>query len=170
MVLIVNIPGLVIGAGILMLSLVNLYAPGFAVDPLVAKNMIYFFGHVFINATIYMSVIAVYEILPVYAHQPVRLCAYYRINQQAVTGRALIAVAAASGLLWLLAALFGWRRHRPAAIGQGTAEPAENQSIDRCIGADAWASCSTTGSAARLGAARIDADAAVRSAGGEAAV
>jgi cytochrome c oxidase subunit I len=72
MVLIVNILGLVIGAAILVLSLVNLYAPGFAVDPLAAKNMIYFFGHVFINATIYMSVIAVYEILPVYAHHPWR--------------------------------------------------------------------------------------------------
>jgi cytochrome c oxidase subunit I len=32
--------------------------------------MIYFFGHVFINATIYMAVIAVYEILPVYTHRP----------------------------------------------------------------------------------------------------
>jgi cytochrome c oxidase subunit I len=31
--------------------------------------MIYFFGHVFINATIYMAVIAVYEILPVYTHR-----------------------------------------------------------------------------------------------------
>jgi hypothetical protein len=62
-----------------------------------------------------------------YLVAPVRLCAYYRIDQQAVTGRALIAVAAASGLLWLLAALFGWRRHRPAAIGQGAAAPAENK-------------------------------------------
>ena len=31
---------------------------------------IYFFGHVFINATIYMSVMAVYELLPLYAKRP----------------------------------------------------------------------------------------------------
>jgi cytochrome c oxidase subunit 1 len=64
---IVNICGVLVGAIILILSLVNLYDPAFQIDALVAKNMIYFFGHVFINATIYMAVIAVYEILPIYA-------------------------------------------------------------------------------------------------------
>ena len=44
--------------------------PAFAIDPLLAKNMIYFFGHVFINATIYMAVIAVYEIIPEYTGRP----------------------------------------------------------------------------------------------------
>ncbi len=70
MVLIVNILGIVFGAAVLIVSLVNLYVPSFAFNALVAKNMIYFFGHVFVNATIYMAVIAVYEILPVYAHRP----------------------------------------------------------------------------------------------------
>jgi cytochrome c oxidase subunit I len=70
MVLIVNILGIVFGAAVLIVSLVNLYVPSFTFNALVAKNMIYFFGHVFINATIYMAVIAVYEILPVYAHRP----------------------------------------------------------------------------------------------------
>src|SRR5579863_6148970 len=70
MVLIVNILGILLGAAILVVSLVNLYVPSFTVNALVAKNMIYFFGHVFINATIYMAVIAVYEILPVYTHRP----------------------------------------------------------------------------------------------------
>jgi len=36
----------------------------FGIDALLAKNLIYFFGHVFINTTIYMAVIAVYEIIP----------------------------------------------------------------------------------------------------------
>jgi cytochrome c oxidase subunit I len=72
MVTIVNIVGIVFGAAVLVISLVNLYVPSFAFDTLVAKNMIYFFGHVFINATIYMAVIAVYEILPVYTHRPWR--------------------------------------------------------------------------------------------------
>lgn len=66
MVLIVNILGITAGAAILVMSLVNLYQPSFEVDALFAKNLIYFFGHVFINATIYMAVIAVYEILPAY--------------------------------------------------------------------------------------------------------
>jgi cytochrome c oxidase subunit I len=72
MVTIVNTLGIVFGAAVLVLSLVNLYVPSFAFDPLVAKNMIYFFGHVFINATIYMAVIAAYEILPLYTHRPWR--------------------------------------------------------------------------------------------------
>ncbi len=67
---IVNVLGIVIGAVVLILSLVNLYVPSFTMSALVAKNLIYFFGHVFINATIYMAVIAVYEILPLYAHHP----------------------------------------------------------------------------------------------------
>lgn len=70
MVTIVNIIGLVVGASILVMMLVNLYVPGFNIDPLLAKGMIYFFGHVFINATIYMAVIAVYEILPRYTQRP----------------------------------------------------------------------------------------------------
>ena len=69
MVLIVNILGILLGAGVLILSLVNLYVPSFAFNALLAKNLIYFFGHVFINATIYMAVIAVYEILPIYTHR-----------------------------------------------------------------------------------------------------
>jgi cytochrome c oxidase subunit I len=70
MVCIVNILGILFGAAVLVLSLVNLYVPTFTLNALVAKNLIYFFGHVFINATIYMAVIAVYEILPVYTHRP----------------------------------------------------------------------------------------------------
>ncbi len=66
MVTIVNTVGLVSGAAVLAISLINIAVPNFAIDPLLAKNMTYFFGHVFINATIYMTVIAVYAILPAY--------------------------------------------------------------------------------------------------------
>jgi cytochrome c oxidase subunit I len=69
MVAIVNISGIVVGAAVLVISLVNLYIPSFTFNALVAKNLIYFFGHVFINATIYMAVIAAYEILPIYTHR-----------------------------------------------------------------------------------------------------
>ena len=66
MVLIVNVIGIVAGAVVLVLCLFNLWQPEYKLDPLLIKNMIYFFGHVFINATIYSSVIAVYELLPKY--------------------------------------------------------------------------------------------------------
>lgn len=65
-VLIVNTLSIVAGAIILVISSVNLYVPAFGIDALLAKNLIYFFGHVFINTTIYMAVIAVYEIIPAY--------------------------------------------------------------------------------------------------------
>lgn len=70
MVTIVNVTGLVGGATILTMMLVNLYVPSFVIDALLAKGLIYFFGHVFINAAIYMAVIAAYEILPRYTQRP----------------------------------------------------------------------------------------------------
>lgn len=70
MVIIVNTIGTLTGAVILVITLINLYLPDFGINALLAKNMIYFFGHVFINASIYMSVIAVYELLPKYTGRP----------------------------------------------------------------------------------------------------
>lgn len=70
MVIIVNTIGTLAGAVILIVTLANLYFPELTINPLVAKNLIYFFGHVFINASIYMAVIAVYELLPVYTKRP----------------------------------------------------------------------------------------------------
>jgi cytochrome c oxidase subunit I len=70
MIFTMNIPGILVGATILVLSLVNLFAPEFDLDALLAKNLIYFFGHVFMNGTIYQCVIAVFEILPRYTGRP----------------------------------------------------------------------------------------------------
>ncbi|MGG7055529.1 MULTISPECIES: cbb3-type cytochrome c oxidase subunit I [Nitrosomonas] len=70
MVLIVNFLGIAAGAVVLVMGLVNLYNPEFQPDALLMKNLIYFFGHVFINATIYASVTAVYELLPRYTGRP----------------------------------------------------------------------------------------------------
>jgi cytochrome c oxidase subunit 1 len=69
-VTIINIPAIAVGAVILTMSLVNSYAPTFHVNALLAKNLIFFFGHVFINSTIYMAVIGVYEILPTVTGRP----------------------------------------------------------------------------------------------------
>ena len=67
---VINVLSIAVGAVILTISLVNTYAPSFQVNALLAKNLTYFFGHVFINATIYMAVIGVYEILPAYTGRP----------------------------------------------------------------------------------------------------
>ncbi|WP_281995483.1 cbb3-type cytochrome c oxidase subunit I [Ruegeria faecimaris] len=69
-VTIFNSIGIILGAAVLVASLVHLLVPGFEVYALLAKNLIYFFGHVFINASIYMAVTAVYEILPEYTGKP----------------------------------------------------------------------------------------------------
>ncbi len=70
MVLIVNFTGIAAGAVVLVLCLFNLWNPEYRLDPLLIKNLIYFFGHVFINATIYSGVTAVYELLPRYTGRP----------------------------------------------------------------------------------------------------
>jgi cytochrome c oxidase subunit I len=69
MVIIINVLGILAGAVVLVMSLVSIYL-GVAFDPLLMKNLIFFFGHVFINATIYMAVIGVYEIVPRYTRLP----------------------------------------------------------------------------------------------------
>jgi cytochrome c oxidase subunit I len=70
MVIITNSLGILGGAVVLMMSLINAYFPSVVLDALLVKNLTYFFGHVFINATIYMAVIGVYELLPRYTGRP----------------------------------------------------------------------------------------------------
>ncbi|HCX34407.1 MAG TPA: cytochrome C oxidase subunit I [Rhodocyclaceae bacterium] len=70
MAIIVNVLGILAGAVVLIMTLVSLYIPGMVFDALLMKNLIFFFGHVFINVALYMGVIAVYEILPRYTNRP----------------------------------------------------------------------------------------------------
>ncbi|MCC7326063.1 MAG: cbb3-type cytochrome c oxidase subunit I [Burkholderiales bacterium] len=70
MVIIANSLGILAGAVVLVMSLVNAYFPEMALNALLAKNLIYWFGHMVINATIYMGVIAVYELLARYSGRP----------------------------------------------------------------------------------------------------
>ena len=70
MVIIANTLGILAGAVVLVMGLVNIYFPEMALNALVAKNLIYWFGHMYINATIYMGAIAVYELLPRYSGKP----------------------------------------------------------------------------------------------------
>ncbi|WP_291729741.1 cbb3-type cytochrome c oxidase subunit I [Leisingera sp. F5] len=83
-VTIFNSIGIILGASVLVASLVHLLVPGFEVDALLAKNLIYFFGHVFINASIYMAVTAVYEILPEYTGKPWKSNRLFAISWNAV--------------------------------------------------------------------------------------
>lgn len=69
-VTIFNTLGIVVGAAVVLALLVTTFDPSFPVDALLAKNMIYFFGHVFINASIYMAVTGLYEIVPQYTGKP----------------------------------------------------------------------------------------------------
>lgn len=85
MVVIVNAIGILVGAIVLVVTLVNIYVPEFAINALLAKNMIYFFGHVFINAAIYMAVIAVYELLPIYTNRPWKVSKVFYASWLAVT-------------------------------------------------------------------------------------
>ena len=70
MVIISNTLGILAGAVVLVMSLVNVFYPQMASNALATKNLIYWFGHMYINATIYMGVIAVYELLPRYSGKP----------------------------------------------------------------------------------------------------
>ncbi|QKY69925.1 cbb3-type cytochrome c oxidase subunit I [Lentibacillus sp. CBA3610] len=66
MVVIINVTALTVGAAVLIMNAINVINPAFTVDPLLAKNLTYAFGHIFANSIIYMGVIAVYEVLQQY--------------------------------------------------------------------------------------------------------
>jgi cytochrome c oxidase subunit 1 len=85
MVVIINVLGILAGAVVLVMTLVNLYVPSVAFDALLMKNLIFFFGHVFINATIYMAVIGVYEIVPKYTGRPWMISRPFLASWAAVT-------------------------------------------------------------------------------------
>ena len=85
MVVIIQVLGILAGAVVLVMTLVNLYVPSVAFDALLMKNLIFFFGHVFINATIYMAVIGVYEIIPRYTGRPWTISRPFLASWAAVT-------------------------------------------------------------------------------------
>ncbi|MDN5843652.1 MAG: cbb3-type cytochrome c oxidase subunit I, partial [Alcaligenaceae bacterium] len=70
MVIIANTLGILAGAIVLVMSLINAYFPDIVLNALLTKNLIYWFGHMYINATIYMGVIVIYELLARYTGRP----------------------------------------------------------------------------------------------------
>ncbi len=70
MVIISNTLGILAGAVVLVMSLVNIFYPEMTLNALMAKNLIFWFGHMYINATIYMGVIVVYGLLARYSGRP----------------------------------------------------------------------------------------------------
>ncbi|WML48126.1 cbb3-type cytochrome c oxidase subunit I [Neobacillus sp. PS3-34] len=70
MVIIANSTGILAGATALVFSIINIIYPSFTFDPMFAKHLTYAFGHIFANCTIYMAVIAVYEVLSEYTGRP----------------------------------------------------------------------------------------------------
>jgi cytochrome c oxidase subunit 1 len=67
--IIANSLGILAGAVALVMSLINIFYPHVVLDALFTKTLIYWFGHMYINAAIYMGVIAIYELLPRYTHR-----------------------------------------------------------------------------------------------------
>lgn len=63
MVVIVDIAALLSGTIVIIMNIVTTINPSFTFDPMLAKNLTFAFGHILANSTIYMAVIAVYEIL-----------------------------------------------------------------------------------------------------------
>ncbi len=70
MVIITNSTAILEGATVIVVSFINIINPPFSMDPMLAKHLTYAFGHIFANCTIYMAVIAVYEILSNYTGRP----------------------------------------------------------------------------------------------------
>ena len=68
MSLIVGVSGFV--AAVIVIALFAARALGVNVDPLLMKNLTFFFGHVLVNITMYLGVAMVYEMLPSYAGRP----------------------------------------------------------------------------------------------------
>jgi cytochrome c oxidase subunit 1 len=68
--IIANSLGILAGAVVLVMSLINIFYPQVALDALFTKTLIYWFGHMYINAAIYMGVIAIYELLSRYTGKP----------------------------------------------------------------------------------------------------
>jgi|DewCreStandDraft_5_1066085.scaffolds.fasta_scaffold00162_89 cytochrome c oxidase subunit 1 len=55
---------------ILVLSVLEWAGTGFTNDALLMKNLIFFFGHVLVNITMYLGVVLVYDVLPRYSARP----------------------------------------------------------------------------------------------------
>ena len=69
-VVITGLTACMVGAAIVVMMLVNLALPSFTINPLMAKNMIYFMGHTLANIQIYLGAGLLYAVLPVYARRP----------------------------------------------------------------------------------------------------
>jgi cytochrome c oxidase subunit 1 len=70
MATICNTTAIVVGGIAIVMNIVNVVNPSFSANALIIKELTYAFGHIFANVTIYMAVIAVYEILPRYTNRP----------------------------------------------------------------------------------------------------
>ncbi len=62
--------GLVAAVVILVLLALERAGTGFTNDPLLMKNLTFYFGHVLVNITMYLGVAMVYEVMPAYGERP----------------------------------------------------------------------------------------------------
>jgi cytochrome c oxidase subunit 1 len=62
--------GLVAAVALLALVAIESLGGGFTNDPLLMKNLTFYFGHVLVNITMYLGVAMVYEVLPAHGTRP----------------------------------------------------------------------------------------------------
>lgn len=77
--IIANSLGILAGAIVLVMCLVHIFFH-VTLDALFVKVLIFWFGHMYINASIYMGVIVIYELLARYTHKP------YPLNRTFIWG------------------------------------------------------------------------------------
>lgn len=68
--LISALSGFLAAVVILVLSFLEWAGTGFTNDALLMKNLIFFFGHVLVNITMYLGVVLIYDVLPQYSERP----------------------------------------------------------------------------------------------------
>jgi cytochrome c oxidase subunit I len=69
-VVLAGLTACIVGAAIVVMMLANLAFPSFKINPLLAKNMIYFTGHTLANIQIYIGAGLLYAVLPAYSKRP----------------------------------------------------------------------------------------------------
>ena len=79
------------GAVLLMLYLFKWFSPTLTLDPLLAKNMVFLWGHTLVNITMYLGLAIVYELLPKYSGKPWKTNAVVAISWNAVMVLVLLA-------------------------------------------------------------------------------
>lgn len=79
------LPPALLGAFLVARELIQVFVPTFTTNPLLAKNLTYFVGHMLVNEGIYLGAALLYVVLPVYAKRPWKVASYVVLGWLATT-------------------------------------------------------------------------------------